>query len=75
MFLLEVTCIQLIYIESYLPLCMCWVLYLSYVCICCAYYFLILSNQVYACWFAHHVRLFLLSLLHIVYILLALVRD
>jgi hypothetical protein len=38
MFLLAITCTQLIYIESYSPLCMCWVLYLACVCICYAFY-------------------------------------
>ena len=32
------------------------VLYLAFVCICCASDLLILSNQGYVCWFAHHVR-------------------
>ena len=34
---------------------MCLVLYLASVCICCALYLLILSNQVCVCRFAHHV--------------------
>jgi hypothetical protein len=36
MFLLAVTCIQLIYIESYSLLCMCWILYLA----CVGFYIL-----------------------------------
>jgi hypothetical protein len=66
MFLLVVTCTQLIYIESYSPF--------AYVGFCILHVFVyvvlptyfILSNQVCACWFAHHVWVFLLSILHII---------
>jgi hypothetical protein len=49
-------------------LALCMLDFVSFMCL----YILCL---VCACWFAHHVQLFLLSLLHIICILLALVRD
>ena len=58
LYLLAVTCTQLIYIESYsLPLHV-LVLFLACVCICCASYLLNLRNQAYVSWFAHHVCVF-----------------
>ena len=53
--LLAVTCTQLIYIESYSPLYMCWFCILHmfiYVVLPTCF---ILRNQVYVCWFSHHI--------------------
>ena len=53
--LLAVTWTQLIYIKSYLPICICWFRTLHVFCICCASYLLNLRNQVYSWMFACHI--------------------
>jgi len=51
------------------------VLCLTCVCICCASYLLFFRNQVYACWVAHHVFVFVLEplciLLYLIWLLWA----